>query len=118
MRVLLVDDEEELVSTLGERFSLRGIEADVVTTGVDAINLVREKDYDVVILDIKMPGMDGLQVLKKMKEMRPHIKIILLTGRGSEKESEKGLKEGAYAYLVKPIKIEDLVKRMEEAVNL
>jgi DNA-binding response OmpR family regulator len=117
MRVLLVDDEEELVSTLGERFSLRGIEANAVMTGVDALNLIQEKDFDVVILDIKMPGMDGLQVLKKMREIRPGVKLILLTGRGSENECEKGLKEGACAYLVKPIKIEDLIKKMEEAAN-
>jgi len=77
MRVLLVDDEEELVSTLGERFSLRGIEADAVMTGVDALDLIQKKDFDVVILDIKMPGMDGLQVLKRF-------------GEGKRKRSKRG----------------------------
>lgn len=118
MKVLLVDDEEELVSTLGERFSLRGIDTNVVMSGADALNLIQEKDFDVVVLDIKMPGMDGLQVLTKMREIRPSAKIILLTGRGSEKESEKGLKAGACAYLVKPIKIDDLIRKMEEAISV
>jgi DNA-binding response OmpR family regulator len=114
---LIVDDEEELVSTLGERLMLRGFAADGVLTGEDALRQVREKEFDVVILDIKMPGMDGLEVMKKMRALRPHLQVILLTGRGSEKESEIGLEEGAFAYLVKPIDIEHLIEKMKEAVN-
>ncbi len=117
LKVLVVDDEEELVSTLGERLMLRGIEADGVFTGADAVRRVAEKDFDVVILDVKMPRMDGLEVMKKIREIRPHLKVILLTGRGSEKESEIGLEQGAFAYLVKPIDIEDLIGKMKEAVN-
>ena len=117
LKVLVVDDEEELVSTLGERLMLRGIEADGVVTGADAVRRVGEKDFDVVILDVKMPRMGGLEVMKKIKEIRPRLKVILLTGRGSEKESEIGLEQGAFAYLVKPIDIEDLIGKMKEAVN-
>jgi DNA-binding response OmpR family regulator len=117
LKVLVVDDEEELVSTLGERLMLRGFEADGVITGEDALKRVGEKDFDVVILDVKMPGMDGLEVMKKMRALRPHLQVILLTGRGSEKESEMGLEQGAFAYLVKPIDIEDLIGKMKEAVD-
>lgn len=117
LKVLVVDDEEELVSTLGERLELRGFEADGALTGTDALRRVGEKDFDIVILDIKMPGMDGLEVMKKMRAIRPGLQIILLTGRGSEKESQTGIEEGAFAYLVKPIDIEKLIGKMKEAVN-
>ena len=70
LRVLLVDDEEELVATISERLMLRGIEADGVTTGAEALKLARDKEFDVVVLDVKMPGMDGLKVMRKMKQLR------------------------------------------------
>jgi DNA-binding response OmpR family regulator len=115
LRVLLVDDEEELVSTLKERLILRGIDADGVVTGNDALNRIRDAEFDVVVLDVKMPGMDGLKVMKEMKTIRPGMQVILLTGRGSETESEIGIKEGAFDYLVKPVNIEELIKKMREA---
>jgi DNA-binding response OmpR family regulator len=117
LRVLIVDDEEELVSTLTERLALRDIEADGVITGADALKRIQEKEYDVVVLDVKMPGLDGLEVMKKIGTIRPKVQVILLTGRGSEKESRIGIEEGAFDYLVKPIDIEDLIKKMREAVN-
>ena len=117
LRVLLVDDEEELVATITERLMLRGIEADGVTTGTDALKLARDKEFDVVVLDVKMPEMDGLKVMKKMKQLRPNTQVILLTGRGSEKESQMGLKEGAFDYLMMPVDIEHLIEKMKEAVG-
>lgn len=117
LRVLLVDDEEELVSTLKERLILRGIEADGVITGTDALNRIRDAEFDVVVLDVKMPGMDGLKVMREIKTMRPSMQVILLTGRGSETESEIGIKEGAFDYLVKPVNIEELIKKMREALH-
>ncbi|RJP67052.1 MAG: response regulator [Candidatus Abyssobacteria bacterium SURF_17] len=117
MRVLLVDDEEELVSTLKERLALRGIEADAVLTGADALDRVQTNEYDVIVLDVKMPGVDGLEVMRKIRKLRPRVQIILLTGRGSEKESEIGIREGAFDYLVKPTDIEELVKKMKEAAG-
>ncbi len=117
LRVLLVDDEEEFVSTLIERLTLRGIEADGVITGADALKRAQDRDFDVVVLDVKMPGMDGLEVMRKIRTMRPRVQVILLTGRGSEKESEIGLEEGAFSYLIKPIDIEDLIRTMKEAVS-
>lgn len=117
LRVLLVDDEEELVSTLKERLMLRDIEADGVTAGADALRCIQSKDYDVVVLDVKMPGIDGLEVMKKIRAIRPRVQVILLTGRGSERESEIGIKEGAFDYLIKPIDIEDLIEKMKEAAG-
>jgi two-component system OmpR family response regulator len=117
LRVLVIDDEEELVSTLVERMMLRGIEAFGALTAQEALRCLQEQDITVIILDVMMPGMDGLELLKKIKKMHPHIQVILLTGRGSEKESEIGIAEGAFDYLIKPIDIEELIQRMHEAVS-
>lgn len=118
LRVLLIDDEEELVFTLAERLMLRGIEVEGVTSGADAINRVQEKKFDVVVLDMKMPGIGGLEVMKRIRREQEGIKFIFMTGRGSPEEGEEGMQGGAFAYLVKPINIEDLVKKMMEAVRV
>jgi DNA-binding NtrC family response regulator len=114
---LLIDDEEELVLTLEERLMLRGIEVEGVTSGADAIGRVQEKKFDVVVLDMKMPGLGGLEVMRRIKREQPGIKFVLMTGRGSLEEGEEGMQEGAFAYLLKPINIEDLMKKMMEAVG-
>jgi DNA-binding NtrC family response regulator len=118
LRVLLIDDEEELVVTLAERLMLRGIEVEGVTSGADAIGRVREKEFDVVVLDVKMPGIGGLEVMRTIRREQPGMKFLLMTGRGSLEEGEEGMQEGAFAYLLKPINIEDLLKKMMEAVRV
>ena len=90
LRVLLIDDEEELVSTLVERLMLRGIEVEGVTSGADAFVRVQEKKFDVVVLDMKMPGMGGLEVMRSIRREQPGIKFVLMTGRGSLEEGEEG----------------------------
>lgn len=117
LRVLVIDDEEELVSTLVERMILRGIDAHGALTAMEGLQRLQKQDIDVVILDVMMPGMDGLELLKKIKKEHPSTQVILLTGRGSERESQIGLAEGAFDYLIKPINIEDLIERMKQAVN-
>jgi DNA-binding NtrC family response regulator len=118
LRVLLIDDEEELVVTLAERMMLRGIEVEGVTSGADAIGRVQLVKFDVVVLDMKMPGIGGLEVMKRIRREQPGIKFILMTGRGSLEEGEEGMQEGAFAYLLKPINIEDLMKKMMEAIGV
>src|SRR4030066_521736 len=98
LRVLLIDDEEELVVTLAERMMLRGIEVEGVTRGADAIGRVQEKKFDVVVLDMKMPGIGGLEVMKRIRREQPGIKFLLMTGRGSLEEGEGGMRGGAFAY--------------------
>ncbi len=115
LKVLLVDDEVELVTTLAERLALREIDALCAFNGAEAVERVEKNDFDVAVLDVKMPGMGGLEVLKRIKAIRPTIQVILLTGRASEKESRIGLGEGAFDYLVKPIDIQDLIEKMKEA---
>jgi DNA-binding response OmpR family regulator len=118
LRVLLVDDEEELVATVAERLELRGIDAEALTTGEAALERLTARKFDVVVVDVKMPGMDGLELLRRIKTMQPEIQVILLTGRGSGKESQRGLEEGAFDYLIKPINIDDLIIKMRQATGL
>ncbi len=110
LRVLIVDDEAELVSALEERLNLRGFQASGVTTGAEALLRLAELPFDVVVLDLKMPGLGGLEVIKRIKDEHPGLHVILLTGWGSEEDARKGQELGAYDYLMKPVKIDDLVR--------
>ncbi|MBW1727277.1 MAG: response regulator [Deltaproteobacteria bacterium] len=117
LKVLLVDDEEEFVTTLAERLELRGIQARSVTDGEIALQMIETNPPRVVILDVMMPGLGGLEVLKRIKAQKPQIHVILLTGRGSTKEGIEGMQRGAFDYLMKPINIEELIKKMQEAIK-
>ena len=117
IRVLIVDDEDELVSALEQRLNLRGFEAKGVTTGAEALAYLAEWPCDVVLLDVKMPGIGGLELIKKIKEKRPDLQVILLTGWSSAEDAEKGKRLGAYDYLMKPVKIDDLVKVLLSATT-
>ncbi len=117
LKVLLVDDEEEFVTTLAERLELREIQAQAVTDGEIALQMIETDPPRVVILDVMMPGLGGLEVLKRIKAQNPQIHVILLTGRGSTKEGIEGMQLGAFDYLMKPIDIEELIKKMQEAIK-
>jgi DNA-binding response OmpR family regulator len=115
LRVLIVDDEDELVSALEERLTLRGFDAKGVSTGAEALAYLVDGPCDVVLLDVKMPGLGGLEVMKRIKEKRPSPQVILLTGHSSAQDAEKGMTLGAFDYLMKPIKIEELVRVLRAA---
>jgi DNA-binding NtrC family response regulator len=114
-RVLLVDDEEEFVFTLSERLKARQLEVTAVTRGEDAIDMVDRQDFDAVILDLAMPGMDGLETLKRIKERRPATEIIMLTGHGSVKAGIQAMKLGADDFLEKPVDMTTLLSKIGEA---
>ena len=116
-RVLLVDDEEEFVSALSERLMLRGIEVDSALNGEEALALMVEKVFEVVILDVMMPGLGGLEVLKQIKSTHPNTQVILLTGHGSTREGIEGMRLGAFDYLIKPVDIEEMLEKMKEAAR-
>ena len=116
-RVLIVDDEEELVSALVERLTLRGFEARGVTAGEAALDFLSEGDCDVVLLDVKMPGLGGLEVIRRIKDMKPGLEVVLLTGHGSVKTVEEGMALGAFDYLMKPVKIDRLVQILSAAAR-
>ena len=115
LKVLLVDDEEDFVSTLSERLQLRNITTLVATDGEEALQIIDTDKPPVVVLDVLMPGMGGLDVLRQINRSYPHIQVIILTGRGSTKEGIKGMRLGAFDYLMKPVKIEMLIQKINEA---
>jgi DNA-binding response OmpR family regulator len=118
MKVLLVDDEEEFVATLAERLSLRGIEAQWATSAEEALRLLETEAFDLAVLDVKIPKVDGLELRKRMQAKCPALKFIFVTGHGSTDDFECGISEvGADYYLAKPIKIEHLILKMNEALQ-
>ena len=117
LKILLVDDEEEFVTTLAERLELRGFRAQAVTDGEGALHMIESDPPQVIILDVMMPGLGGLEVLKRIKTQHPQIHVILLTGHGSTKEGIEGMQLGAFDYLMKPINIEELIKKMQDAIK-
>ena len=118
MDVLLVDDEKELVSTLSERLSFRGINADWVTDGESALKLVKNKKYDIAVLDIKMPGISGIELGEEIRKISPDIHIIFCTGHGSASFFSAGAAQsGEEYYLVKPININSLIEKMNQLME-
>ena len=116
--VLVVDDEEDFIETMVNRLKKRKIDAMGVLSGEEALELMKKKEFDVVILDIKMPGgMDGIEALKEMKKIQPLAEIILLTGHASVETSIEGMKLGAFDYLLKPITLEDLLPKLAQALE-
>ncbi len=119
-KVLLVDDEREFVQTLSERLTMRDMGSAIAYDGESALNLLNEEEPEVMILDLKMPGIDGIEVLRKVKETRPEIEVIILTGHGSEADREVCMKLGAFAYLQKPVDINllsETLKKAQQAVS-
>ena len=117
-RVLLVDDEEEFISALSERLTLRGIEVDSALNGEEALARLVAKDFEVVILDVMMPGLGGLEVLRQIKATHPNTQVILLTGHGSTREGIEGMRLGAFDYLIKPVDLEDMLEKMKAAAKM
>jgi len=116
-KVLLVDDEEEFITTLAERLKLRGLEASIATSGREALKRVDSDRPHLVVLDVLMPGLGGLDVLHEIRKTDPQIKVILLTGRGSAFEDDGSIPLGAFDCLIKPVNIDDLIQKMQEALN-
>jgi DNA-binding response OmpR family regulator len=116
MRLLLVDDEEEFVSTLAERLSLRNIEADWATSAKDVEKMIETRHYDLALLDVKMPQVGGRELKKIIEKKLPGIKTIYLTGHGSEEDYQAGSIEAEY-YLMKPININDLIAKINDALK-
>ncbi|MDY6825316.1 MAG: response regulator [Thermodesulfobacteriota bacterium] len=113
--LLLVDDEVDYVNVLANRLKRRGFEVETATGGAEAIQAVRRRDFDVAVLDLKMEGMDGLEVLKVFQKMDERMVVIMLTGHGSQTAARDGIRFGAFDYLIKPCSLEDLLDKIGEA---
>lgn len=114
-KVVLVDDEREYVETLSERLLMRDMGANIVYDGKEALSLLDKDEPEVMILDLKMPGIDGFEVLRHVKEEHPKVEVIVMTGQGSEEDKDNCMKLGAFAYLEKPVDIEVLSQIMRKA---
>lgn len=114
-RVLLVDDEEMFVEMLAERLEARGLEVGKAFDGDQALERLKAKDFDVVILDVLMPGKDGIQVLREIKQLKPLTEVIMLTGHATVQTAIDGMKLGAYDYLLKPTETKDLLEKIQGA---
>jgi CheY-like chemotaxis protein len=107
-RIMLVDDEREFVQTLSERLMTRHIPTTVEYSGEAALETIKERAPEVMILDLKMPGINGIEVLRRVKSEHPEVEVIILTGHGSDADREACMAMGAYAYLEKPVDIDAL----------
>jgi DNA-binding NtrC family response regulator len=114
INVMLVDDEVGFVDVVAKRMSKRQLNVEKAYSGSQAFQIMRKKDFDVVILDLKMEDMDGIEVLKILKKMDPDLKVIMLTGHGSERAAREGLELGAADYLTKPCDLDDLISKIKE----
>ncbi len=114
-RILLVDDEEKFVETLAERLQTRGLEVTTAFSGDEALVKLREKNVDVVVLDVLMPGKSGIDTLSEIKRMKPLTEVIMLTGNATVETAIEGMKLGAYDYLMKPTETKELVEKISTA---
>ncbi len=114
-KIMLVDDEKDFVHTLSERLKTRDLESSIAYDGEQALDMLKKDVPDVMVLDLMMPGIDGIEVLRRIKKEHPRVEVIILTGHGSDREKEMAEDLGAYAYLQKPVNIDNLAKVMREA---
>ncbi|MBW2622249.1 MAG: response regulator, partial [Deltaproteobacteria bacterium] len=107
--------EKDFVDSLSERLSLRNLDAKIAYDGEQALEAVKEGEPDVMVLDLRMPGIDGLDVLRRVRKTNPNVQVVVLTGHGTEKEEKLARKLGAVAYMKKPVDIDQLVGTMHKA---
>jgi len=118
INVLLVDDEKDFVESLAERLQIRDYKVTTVFSGDEAIKLVENNDFDVIVLDVQMPGKSGIETLKEIKNIEQLSQVIMLTGHATVKSAIEGMKNGAYDYLMKPTDTDDLIGMINKAYKL
>ncbi len=116
--VLLVDDERDFVESLAERLQIRDFNVTTAFSGDEAINLVKQNDFDVIVLDVQMPGKSGVETLKEIKNLEQLSQVIMLTGHATVKTAIEGMKNGAYDYLMKPTDTDELTEMINKAYQL
>ncbi len=114
-KILVVDDEARFRTTLSKRLAVRGLEVVTVGSGKEAIEELKSKPYDVIVLDVKMPEMDGIEALAEIKKINPGAEVIILTGHASVDTAMEIARLGGYDYLLKPSSIEELMEKIDTA---
>jgi DNA-binding response OmpR family regulator len=114
-KVLIVDDEIDFLETIVKRLKARNIQVTGVESGVKALEIIKDQDYDVVILDVKMPVLDGIETLREMKKKKPLMEVIMLTGHASVESGIQGMQLGAFDYVMKPVALDELLEKMRQA---
>ncbi len=117
INILLIDDEEEFISTLAERLELRGYQCRTAGDGESGIQMIENERFDIAILDLMMPGLNGLDTLRQIKTTNKELPVILLTGHGSTKDGMEGMRLGAFDFLIKPLDIYVLIEKIKSALN-
>ena len=114
-RVLIVDDESDFLDTLMKRMRKREVDVTGAGSGREALDVLSRDQVDVVLLDVKMPGMDGIQVLREIKRLHPLVEVVMLTGHANIEVAIEGMESGAFDYLIKPMDIDDLLYKLQDA---
>jgi DNA-binding NtrC family response regulator len=114
-RILIVDDEEAFANNIAKLIAKRGYDIKAVYNGLSALTALDEDDFDVIILDLKMPGLDGLATLKIIKGKKPNVEVIILTGHGSMESGIDGIELGAFDFIMKPVRFDDLYEKIRQA---
>ncbi len=115
LKLLLVDDEKGYAEVLAKRMALRDIDATVALSGTEAIQILRGRQFDAAVLDLKLEDMDGIEVLRIFKKMDPVMPVIMVTGHGSETAARQGIEYGAFDYLTKPCSLSLLIEKIRQA---
>ncbi len=114
-KVLLIDDEKDFLDIMSQRMENRGMSVTTATSGVDALELVKGKNFDAIVVDLQMPGMNGIEALKEFKQINPDIQVILLTGNATLEKGIEAMKEGAMDLVEKPANLDDLREKIQKA---
>ncbi|PTN32055.1 response regulator [Desulfonatronum sp. SC1] len=117
MHILLIDDELSFLETVITRLRLRGIAAEGVESGEKALEAMRAGHFDAVVLDVSMPGMDGVSTLRELKRINSEVPVIMLTGHATLETADEGMKLGAFDYMMKPCPIDELLDKVSEAIR-
>ncbi|MDR2551138.1 MAG: response regulator [Desulfobulbus sp.] len=117
LRVLIVDDEDDFRETIVKRLNARKIQSEGAASGVKALEVLKDKDFDVIVLDVKMPDMDGIETLRHIKKLKPETEVIMLTGHASVEFGLKGMQLGAFDYVMKPAPLNELLDTIGQAYN-
>lgn len=114
-RILMVDDEERFRLTLAKLLKVKGLDVTTLGSGPEALEALKQEHYDVIVLDVRMPGMDGIETLAEIKKLNPSIEVIILTGHASVDAAVDIMKLGGYDYLLKPCSVDELMDKIESA---